>query len=243
MNKKKFLIDDLPLTPFPLPNKLFVTEYHDRIRYDYYLMGSIGDPEEYLDLCHALRSCTPADEFFLRLNSGGGQVRTGNQIINAIHECQGTVIGFIESDCGSMATFIFLACHTWGVSKYAEWFSHTISSGNFGKESETYEYSSFLRKQTHKRIREDYKYFLTDDEIESILKGTDIYLDSDEIMERLEVYDEARSDDCNCGNCEKEPEFNLKEMIKESVAEALAEQKESSVKPPRSRKQKTEQPE
>lgn len=212
------------LVPLLQPNKLQVTEYHDRIRYDYYLMGSIGDPEEYIDVCHALRSCGPEDEFFLRINSGGGQVRTGNQIINAIKECQGTVIGFIEADCGSMATFIFLACHTWGVSKYAEWFSHTISAGNWGKENETFEASQFLRKQTHKRIREEYTGFLTEEEIESVLKGSDIYLDSDEIMDRLETYVEYQdSIACDCGNCngDEQEGFNLEEMIGNIVEEKL----------------------
>ena len=166
-----------------------------------------------MDICHALRSCGPQDQFFLRFNSGGGQVRSGNQIINALRECQGQTIGFIEHDCGSMATFLFLACSTWGVSDYAEWFSHTVSGGNYGKENETWESSQFLRKQTHKRIREEYKNFLTEDEIESILKGSDIYLNADEIMERLEGYSESFENE--------EEDFsegvNLEEMIDTAV--------------------------
>lgn len=216
------------LLPLLQPNKLQVTEFHDHIRYDYYLMGAIGDPEDYVDVCHALRSCAPGDEFFLRLNSMGGQVRSGNQLINAINECQGTVIGFIESDCGSMATFLFLACHTWGVSKYAEWFSHTISAGNWGKENETFEASQFLRKQTHKRIREEYKGFLSDEEIESVLKGSDIYLDADQIMDRLENFVEYRESlPCNCGdemcgrNQEQEEMPTLSELVQEAVEKAL----------------------
>ena len=223
--------EELKMLPLIQPNKLFVTENRDHTLYEYYLLGGIGDPEEYVDLCHALRSARPEDKFILRFNSGGGQVRTGNQILNALHECEALTIGFIEHDCGSMCTFLFLACRTWGVSKYAEWFSHTVSGGNYGKECETFEASQFLRRQTHKRIREEYKNFLTEDEIDKILTGTDIYLDADEIMGRLEVFDEARqtqgcgNPDCNeCGTHEEGEEvepFNLEDVISKAVEQGV----------------------
>lgn len=221
-------MNDAKILPFMEPNKLFVTEYHDHIRYDYYLVGTIGAPEEYLELCHALRSCSPTDEFFIRFNSGGGEVRTGNQIINSLKECPATTIGFIEHDCGSMATFIFLACDTWGVSPYAEWFSHTVSGGNWGKESETFEASQFLRRQTHSRVREEYSSFLTDLEIDALLKGADYYFNADEIMERLEVFDEARqSRGCGqegCTECgEQEEIFSIDQIVENAVAKALVE--------------------
>lgn len=200
------------------PNKLFVTDCGDHILYEYYLVGNIGDPEDYLELCHALRSARTEDKFVLRFNSGGGQVRTGNQIINALEESEALTIGFIEHDCGSMATFIFLKCKTWGVSKYAEWFSHTVSGGNYGKENETFEASQFLRKQTHKRIREDYKFFFDESEIESLLKGTDIYLGADEIMDRLELYAEARDEEMGV---EQDEMKSLDEMIADAVESTL----------------------
>lgn len=221
--------EELKMVPMIQPNKLFVTENRDHTLFEYYFVGYIGDPEEYIELCNALRAARPEDKFVLRFNSGGGQVRTGNQILNAIYECEATTIGFIENDCGSMTTFLFLACDTWGVSKYAEWFSHTISGGNYGKESETWEASQFLRRQTHKRIREEYNNFLTSDEIDKVIAGGDVYLDSDEIMERLQGFDEARAAQ-GCGNPEcdscgvdgEEESFDLQDMIKEAVTEAVS---------------------
>lgn len=243
--------EDLKILPMLQPNKLFITENRDHTLYEYYLLGNIGDPEDYVELCHALRTARPEDKFILRFNSGGGQVRTGNQILNALHECEALTIGFIEHDCGSMCTFLFLACHTWGVSKYAEWFSHTVSGGNFGKECETFEASQFLRRQTHKRIREEYAHFLTEEEIEKILTGTDIYLDADEIMERLEGFDEMRRENqepCSCGECgidnEDDPKLDLFSMIKEAVRDVLEEQKpvpEATEKPKRPRAKKKEE--
>lgn len=201
--------EDMKIIPMLQQNKTFTTEFRG-VRYDYYLTGVIGDPEEYLDLCNILRSAGQQDEVVIRFNTPGGQLRTGNMIINAINECEGTVIGFIESDCGSMGTYIFLACHTWGVSEAAEFFCHTCSSGSYGKEHETYEQAVFLRRQQHKLMRQRYKNFLSDEEIESVISGSDVYLDADEIMERLNIYAEARDSqgcgDPNCEGCSVEPE-------------------------------------
>lgn len=240
--------DDMKLMPLLQPNKLFITENRDHTLYEYYLLGNIGDPDEYIDLCHALRCARPEDKFILRFNSGGGQVRTGNQILNALHECEALTIGFIEHDCGSMCTFLFLGCKTWGVSKYAEWFSHTVSGGNFGKECETFEASQFLRRQTHKRIREEYAGFLTETEIEQILTGTDIYLDSDEIMDRLEPFSEMQEsmgcNDPDCTSCGEagEESLSLDEIMSSAVEKGVdaamkkLEKKYSLVEKPSTRK-------
>jgi len=220
--------EEFKLSPMFQQNKTFTTEFRG-VRYEYYLTGPIGPSEDYMDLCNILRSASEQDEVVIRINSGGGYVSTGNMIINAISESQANVIGFIESDCGSMATFIFLACHTWGVSEAAEFFAHTASYGTWGKESENYSQAEFMRKQTHKFIRKRYKNFLFDDEIENIILGQDVFLDSDEIMDRLELFSAAREEqgcgDPECTDCNQEPEkeFSLKDMIKEAVKEALAE--------------------
>jgi len=235
-------------------NKTFTTEFRG-VRYDYYLTGAIGDPEEYLDLCNILRSASPQDEVVIRFNTPGGQVRTGNMIINAIEESQANVIGFIESDCGSMGTYIFLACHSWGVSEAAEFFAHTCTSGSYGKEHETYEQAVFLRKQQHKLMRKRYSNFLTESEIEKVISGSDVYLDADQILERLEGYAEARANEpCNCGNpeCSRSPEKlalleqeeqeeipTLEDLIEKAVAQGieqyekkkLAAEKKASRKP------------
>lgn len=175
-------------------NRLFQTEYRG-VSYEYYLTGEIGDPEEYNDLCNLLRSANENDEIIIRINSEGGQCRSGTQIINAIEESSASVIGYIEGNCMSMATFVFLACDGFGVSKWSEFMAHTASSGSWGKEHETYEQAAFMRKQSHKRIREGYKYFMTDSEIQRIIDGQDVYLDADEITERLPYYVEMRQAD------------------------------------------------
>lgn len=220
------------IMPFFQPNKTFTTEFRG-VRYDYYLTGEIGKAEDYVDLCNILRSASAQDEVVIRIRSGGGSVHTGNMIINAISESEANVIGFIESDCGSMATFIFLACHTWGVSDTAEFFCHTCSYGSWGKEHENFAQAEFIRKQAHKQMRARYENFLTTQEIEMVISGTDIYLDADEIMQRLEGYSEARNNKpCNCGDeqcpqnqrlaeLEEEEDFEEAPTLQQIISDAV----------------------
>lgn len=223
MQNKPVKMSEDKLLPMFQQNKTFTTEFRG-VRYDYYLTGSIGDPEDYLDLCNILRSATAQDEVIIRINSGGGQVHTGNMIINAINESEANVIGFIESMCGSMATFIFLACHTWGVSDSAEFFSHTCSYGTWGKESETFAQVDFFRKQYNGLMRKRYQAFYSEEEIDTLIRGEDIWLNADEIMQRLESYAAAREAK-GCGNpdckeCTIEddfPEFSLEEIVEKAV--------------------------
>lgn len=161
--------------------------------YEYYLVGEIVEPENYIDLVNALRSANPQDDFIIRIASGGGLLSTASMIINAITESQANVHGYIESNAGSAASLIFLACDNWSLSEDAELFVHTSSSGSFGKESETYEASVFYRKKIHKMMRNRYAGFLTETEIENVLNGQDYYFDSEEITERLENFTEFQN--------------------------------------------------
>lgn len=158
--------------------------------YDYKLFGEITEVENYFDLIDALNDASSEDEFIIRIHSGGGLLGTADVIINAIQATQARVHGHIESLCGSAATMIFLACHSFSVSPRAEFFVHTASSGTIGKEHENYASIMFDRKRVHKMIRDAYEGLLTDQEIDNVLKGQDYYFDADELGERLENFTE-----------------------------------------------------
>ena len=182
--------DILPMFPMSdMSNRLLRNEMSSTL-YEYYLVDEIGEPSDYVELCDVLRSASPNDEVLIRFNSGGGLLSTGDMIINAIKDSQAHVHGYIEHSCGSMATMLFLACHSWSLSESAEFFIHSASGGTVGKEHENYASIMFARKKLHKMVRNRYAGFLTETEIENVLNGQDYYFDSEEIGERLESYTE-----------------------------------------------------
>ena len=191
--------DVLPLLPMSdMSNRLLRKEMTSTL-YEYYLVDDIGEASDYIELCDVLRSASPNDEILIRFNSGGGLLSTGDMIINAINESQAHVHGFIEHGCGSMATMIFLACHSWSLSDTSEFFIHSASGGTVGKEHENFASIMFDRKRVHKMIRDAYEGLLTEQEIDDVLKGQDYYFDAEELGERLEAYTEFQQKKLEAG--------------------------------------------
>lgn len=189
MNKHKmnnefdFEMLQIPNQISKLRNKEIVSQF-----YDYKLFGDIIEVDNYFDLIDALNDASPDDEFIIRIHSGGGLLGTADVIINAIQTTQARVHGHIESLCGSAATMVFLACHSYSVSPRATFFVHTASSCTVGKEHENYASIMFDRKRVHNLIKETYAGLLTESEISNVLNGQDYYFDAEELMERLEKY-------------------------------------------------------
>ena len=188
LNRHRNNLDGLEVLPFPTQASRLLRKEMTSTLYEYYLVGDIGEPDDYIELCDILRSASPNDEVLIRFNSGGGLLSTGDMIINAINESQANVHGFIEHSCGSMATMIFLQCHSWSLSDSAEFFVHNASGGSFGKENENYASTMFARRKIHRMIKNRYAGFLSDVEIENVLNGQDYYFDAEEISSRLESY-------------------------------------------------------
>lgn len=190
-NKTTNNYDDLEMLPlFPSNQERLLRKEMVSTLYEYYLVGEIGEADQYLDLVDALRSAGENDQFIIRFNSGGGLLSTGDMIINAIKDTQAHVHGYIEHSCGSMATMLFLACHSWSLSESAEFFVHSASGGTVGKEHENYASVMFARKKLHKMVKNRYAGFLTEQEIENVLNGQDYYFDVYEIADRLDTYTE-----------------------------------------------------
>jgi ATP-dependent protease ClpP protease subunit len=212
--------DEMTIQPVQ-PNNLFVTETPEGNIFDLYLVGEIGHPEQYVEVCHALRLSEANDIFIIHINSEGGQVRSGLMLINAIKEAQCHVVGVIEQICYSMGSGIFLACDSFQVNPYSELMIHTSHSGAVGKENDLFANVEFSRKQTHRQIRETYSHFLTEEEIEDVIKGSDLYFNAEEIEQRLETYAEYRAELAKEAEGDAGGPQDLTEIVSEAVERTL----------------------
>jgi ATP-dependent protease ClpP protease subunit len=86
----------------------------------------------------------------------------------------------------SAATMVFLCADGFEVSGHSMFMFHNYSGGTIGKGGEMYDNIVHERKWSEKLLREIYNNFLTEDEIVSVLNNKDIWMDGDEVIERLE---------------------------------------------------------
>lgn len=169
----------------------FFTETSHKV-YEHYMDYALDDPTIVRQLCTLLRGVTSEDAVLLRINSPGGRFDLAAQIVNAMRECEAPIVGIIEQECASAATIIFLACDQYQVNPWAEMMIHYGSYGAFGKGNEIAARVKATEERLYKVFQDVYQHFLSDDEIEAIVKGQDMYLTQDEIVDRLNSMVEIR---------------------------------------------------
>ena len=151
-----------------------------------YLDGPLDEPSNYRQVMDTIRYAQEGSVVTLRLNGPGGRADIAGAIIKAMMESQAHIVTSIEHSIASAHTLIFLAGHEYVVPDLAEMMCHSASSGYFGKEAEIYSWAEHFNRSTKKTLEAHYEGFFSKEEIQSILDGRDFWLDSDEIIRRLE---------------------------------------------------------
>lgn len=150
-----------------------------------YLSGDIGEPANYIELLHLLRYGQGIDAVVMHINSPGGYVSTGIQIMNPLQETTVPVATVVDSHIASMASILSVASRCVTVSKYCSMMFHDFSSIESGKGNEMHASINFHKDQFEQLLISSCKGFLAKKEISAILKGKDLYLNESEITNRL----------------------------------------------------------
>ena len=166
------------------PN-LVIKNQGNRVVVDYYLINSIEENANYIQLLQILNDLTSNDEITIHISSPGGYIDTALQIVNAITLSAGIVTTKAEGMCASAATYIWLAGDNIYATPYSRFLFHTCSYGNWGKFNEVKDYGKFFEAWFEQTTRDLYKGFLTDEEITDMNAGKDFWFDSDEAVRRL----------------------------------------------------------
>jgi len=163
--------------------------------HEFYLSGEVGSPEEYIEWFDIIRNCSPQDIVKIHINSPGGDLYTAIQFLRVVTDCPGTVVTSVEGACMSAATLIFMNADSYEVSPHSVFMFHNYSTGMYGKGGELYDSIMHERKWSESLLREVYKDFLTEDEIQAILDNKDIWMDGDEVADRITMKAEKLADE------------------------------------------------
>jgi ATP-dependent protease ClpP protease subunit len=184
------------------PEEVKVEQFRGLLRYErqsvvrqisFYISGNILESHYYTELFYTLRTATETDIIYLHLNTSGGDFDTGLQIINNMQASNATVVTVLEARAYSMGAFIFLSGYEFIVHDNCQLLFH-IYSGSFAgrgneQQAEVHAVSSWFEKFMNRTCQP----FLGANEIRDILKGSDVWMDSDEIRRRLEKIRRAQT--------------------------------------------------
>lgn len=159
----------------------------------YYLCGEILEPQYYTELFYTLRTASDTDLIYLHLNSSGGDFNTGLQIMNNILASEARVVTILEARAFSMAALIFLCGDKLIVHDNCQLMFHIYSGTFAGKGNEQQAEIIAVSNWFAKVMERICLPFLTESEIGKILKGSDVWMDSDEIRRRLTRMQRAKA--------------------------------------------------
>lgn len=161
-------------------------ERHTALRQvSFYLSGLIEQAPLYNELFYTLRSAADTDLIYLHLNTSGGDFDTGLQIINNMRASAAHVVTVLEARAYSMGAFIFLAGDELLVHDNCQLLFHSYSGYFTGKGSDQQAQTMAVANWFAKFMERTCQPFLSQREIKGILKGSDLWMDSDEIRRRM----------------------------------------------------------
>lgn len=156
---------------------------HDVYLYD------INEPREFTGLVSLFRHASESDIIKIYINSSGGHLSTGMQLLNAIEGCQATIVTILDGDASSMAGLLFLAGDEMVVPDNCALMLHNFSLGMFAKGQDFLNFHQSTQDTYNKMVEKYAARVLTASEISNMMKGEDIYLTSVELGIRLAKFE------------------------------------------------------
>ena len=188
-----------------------------------YLDEEIKSPKYYRTLLQAAESLSEGDVLHISVNSYGGHLDGALAIIQAMKNTEAHVQVAIDGAAASAAGLIALASPNLLISEYATMMIHAASFGSFGKQGDVLSHAGFVDRRIKAIMQDVYRDFLSEDELKEVLMGREIWLDADEIVERLQVRKEKQE------RKQREAERELQKAMK--VAKAPAKTAKPAGKP------------
>lgn len=181
----KRMSEDLDMIPSPPEQLGYFFESQQMTTYTVPIDEGIMEPSYYRGIVNMLSNANEQDIVVFKINSPGGRMDGLLSLLDAIDTTEAMTIADITGECASAASILALNCDQCVVGNRAEMLCHEVRYGVGGKNSDNLSHVQHIKKISDKLIWDTYEGFLTDDEIESVLNGKELFLDSEEIVERL----------------------------------------------------------
>jgi ATP-dependent protease ClpP protease subunit len=155
--------------------------------YDVYYNKHIGNVEQTVELCNLLRSCEDNDVVRIYFNNYGGSMDSAIQIIHAIDDCGGKVIGIADGPVISAASLIFFACDQYEFKTYSYFMFHDpllCIAGSFSNNEKDLEFAKLMKNKIYTKL---YGSYLTTEELRNLKhSGINLYIEGEEMERRIE---------------------------------------------------------
>lgn len=150
-----------------------------------YLNDEIQESFNYNELTFKLDTASEAETFYIYINTPGGLLDAAIMLVASLNETKAKTVAILSGMVASAGTIVALACKEVVARPHLSFMIHNYSGGLHGKGHELKAHQSFNDKELPRAFGQFYKGFLTEDEISKVIDGQDIWLNADEVTERV----------------------------------------------------------
>jgi len=162
-----------------------VSEHINSKTYNIYLNEEIVEADKYSKLFNLLRSVGEYDVVNIYINSPGGNLFTGVQLISCMKQSMAHIRTILDGQALSLAPLILFAGDEIQISENSIIMFHHYSSFGGGKGNEQLSNATAMNDFYRNTLNKYGKPFLDDEEIGQICNGQDLYFGDDVINERI----------------------------------------------------------
>ena len=228
--------DDMKILPMMQPRRVLTRSFQNT-EYKMRIARVITEIDDFEEEIMVFEEASANDIIFAQISSPGGSLETCDFLCRRMEDCQAPIVVEIGMTCASAASALCLQADDWIVNDSSTLMIHACSySPGYGKEVDVRASVDNTARINKEWVERTYSGFLTDEELEKVLDGKDLYFYADDLRDRLPKYKEYRESlqEAGCGNIDcqdcnpsdlefEESEFDLKAMVKEALAELLDE--------------------
>lgn len=211
---------------FPHQSSIYGVPYGG-MRYIVNLTDDFDIPRSFDEVIALLANATEDDEITWNIVSSGGYIDSLEMLLAWKEMCVAKQTHVLTSSAASAATAFFLSpADQYLVFDTASFMIHESNYGAGGTASNVRRHTEHVDKKNDKFIRSTYKDFLTPEEIEDVLKGVEVYLDADQIRDRLQQREQKRQEEAQEQHSNflkdlEEQEFNYSELSVDELEEEI----------------------
>ena len=160
-----------------------------------FVFGPIEEPDQFIPAIEALQFLKETDHVVVHISSPGGDIGATDTFLNALDNCAAGNTFIATGGCHSAATIMLMHAEEIQFSENFYSLVHNGSMGYGGKASDFRSAADFYRKWDETVMWRTYKGFLTNEELEGVIRGVDIWMDGAEFQARLQKRNELENQD------------------------------------------------
>ena len=164
-------------------------------KYEFYIDQDILEPSYYRNLITVLNNATENDLVILNINSQGGSLDSAISIMQALRDTRAETIAHTVGSCYSAATLLALSCNNVNVGEFSNWMIHDGSYAVASKSSDIVTRASFENKFIRNIFKSVYIPFISEQEMNDVMRGVDLWMTSEEVRERFTNMQEKLQDE------------------------------------------------